>query len=232
MTALEIPAELLPVRRAVRLRPGQDPPRGGRGPRHPRGRRCSAPRTGRPRSGSWSAASGPAAPSCSGCPTGYEVVLGNGGSTTFWDVAVCSLIERRSAHASFGEFSAKFAAAAAAAPHLDEPRVVTAAAGSVAVPTAVAGRRRLRLGPQRDLDRGAGPGPPGRRRRRGRPGRRRRHLGGGRGRGGRRRDRRLLLRPAEEPGLRRRAVVRAALPRRRRADRADRRRPTAGSPRA
>jgi phosphoserine aminotransferase len=72
-------------------------------------------------------------------PAGYEVVLGNGGSTTFWDVAVSSLIRRRSAHASFGEFSAKFAAAAAAAPHLETPAVVTAEAGSVAVPTAVAG---------------------------------------------------------------------------------------------
>ncbi len=72
-------------------------------------------------------------------PDGYEVVLGNGGSTTFWDVAVSSLIERRSAHASFGEFSAKFAAAAAAAPFLEEPGVVTAPVGSVAVPTAVPG---------------------------------------------------------------------------------------------
>jgi phosphoserine aminotransferase len=72
-------------------------------------------------------------------PDGYEVVLGNGGSTTFWDVAVGSLIRRRSAHASFGEFSAKFAAAAAAAPFLDAPSVVTAPVGSVAVPTAVDG---------------------------------------------------------------------------------------------
>jgi phosphoserine aminotransferase len=72
-------------------------------------------------------------------PDGYEVVLGNGGSTTFWDVAVSSLVERRSAHASFGEFSAKFAAAAAAAPFLEEPSVVTAPVGSVAVPVAVPG---------------------------------------------------------------------------------------------
>ncbi len=72
-------------------------------------------------------------------PAGYEVVLGNGGSTFFWDVATFSLIERRSAHASFGEFSAKFAAAAAAAPHLDEPSVVTAEVGSVVLPSAVAG---------------------------------------------------------------------------------------------
>ncbi len=72
-------------------------------------------------------------------PEGYQVVLGNGGSTTFWDVAVASLIGRRSAHASFGEFSAKFAAAAAAAPFLDDPAVVTAPAGSAVVPSAVPG---------------------------------------------------------------------------------------------
>ena len=72
-------------------------------------------------------------------PEGYQVVLGNGGSTAFWDVAVSSLIERRSAHASFGEFSAKFAAAAAAAPFLEQPSVVSAPVGSVAVPTAVPG---------------------------------------------------------------------------------------------
>ncbi|WP_375423469.1 phosphoserine transaminase [uncultured Friedmanniella sp.] len=72
-------------------------------------------------------------------PDGYEVVLGNGGSTTFWDVAVSSLVERQSAHASFGEFSAKFAAAAAAAPFLAEPTVTTAPVGAVALPEAVAG---------------------------------------------------------------------------------------------
>lgn len=67
-------------------------------------------------------------------PEGYRVVLGNGGSTLFWDAAVSSLIERRSAHGVFGEFSAKFAAASAAAPHLDEPAVVEVAPGSVALP--------------------------------------------------------------------------------------------------
>lgn len=70
-------------------------------------------------------------------PEGYEVVFGNGGATQFWDIAVSSLIRRRSAHASFGEFSAKFAAAAHAAPHLAAPSVVTADAGSVVVPGAV-----------------------------------------------------------------------------------------------
>src|SRR5437763_6402744 len=56
-------------------------------------------------------------------PDGYEVVLGNGGSTAFWDMAVSGLVRRRSAHGSYGEFSAKFAAAVAAAPFLDQPVV-------------------------------------------------------------------------------------------------------------
>ena len=62
-------------------------------------------------------------------PAGYEVILGNGGSTAFWDAAAFSLIERRSAHLSFGEFGAKFASAASA-PFLRAPLVVTAAAGT------------------------------------------------------------------------------------------------------
>jgi phosphoserine aminotransferase len=63
-------------------------------------------------------------------PDGYEVALGNGGSTLFWDLATFSLIERRSQHLVFGEFSAKFAAAAAAAPHLEEPQVIASPSGS------------------------------------------------------------------------------------------------------
>ncbi len=63
-------------------------------------------------------------------PDGYEVVLGNGGSTCFWDAATFHLIEQRSQHLSFGEFSSKFAAAAAAAPHLGDPEVITAPAGT------------------------------------------------------------------------------------------------------
>ena len=65
-----------------------------------------------------------------GLPDGYEVVLGNGGTTCFWDVATFCLIERRSQHLSFGEFSSKFAAAAAAAPHLADPSVIEAPAGT------------------------------------------------------------------------------------------------------
>jgi len=62
-------------------------------------------------------------------PDGYEVVLGNGGSTAFWDAAAFALIERRSAHLSFGEFGSKFAKAAGA-PHLEAPHVVSAEGGS------------------------------------------------------------------------------------------------------
>ncbi|HZA84740.1 MAG TPA: phosphoserine transaminase [Actinomycetes bacterium] len=67
-------------------------------------------------------------------PDGYEVALGNGGSTLFWDLATFSLIERRSQHLVFGEFSAKFAAAATAAPHLDDPQVIASPFGSHPAP--------------------------------------------------------------------------------------------------
>ena len=62
-------------------------------------------------------------------PDGYEVVLGNGGSTAFWDAAAFGLITRRSQNLSFGEFGAKFAAAAGA-PWLEAPDVRAAGAGS------------------------------------------------------------------------------------------------------
>jgi phosphoserine aminotransferase len=58
-------------------------------------------------------------------PDGYEILLGNGGTTSFWDAAVFGLIERRSQHLSFGEFSSKFAAAAKSAPFNDEPSVIS-----------------------------------------------------------------------------------------------------------
>jgi phosphoserine aminotransferase len=61
-----------------------------------------------------------------GVPDGYEVILGNGGATIFWDIATLCLIERRSQHMAFGEFSSKFAKAVAAAPHLEEPSVLKA----------------------------------------------------------------------------------------------------------
>lgn len=63
-------------------------------------------------------------------PDGYEVALGNGGATLFWDAAVFGLIRRRSAHAVFGEFSSKFAAAVSAAPFLDDPVVTESEPGT------------------------------------------------------------------------------------------------------
>lgn len=63
-------------------------------------------------------------------PNDYDVVLGVGGATLFWEVAAFSLIERRSQHLVCGEFSAKFAAVAGGAPHLDEPAVEVAQPGS------------------------------------------------------------------------------------------------------
>ena len=62
-------------------------------------------------------------------PEGYEVVLGNGGSTAFWDAAAYSLISQQAQNLTFGEFGAKFAQAAAA-PHLTAPVVRNAPAGS------------------------------------------------------------------------------------------------------
>lgn len=56
-------------------------------------------------------------------PDGYEVVLGNGGATTFWAVAASSLIRERSAHAVFGSFGAKFAETISGAPHLKDPMI-------------------------------------------------------------------------------------------------------------
>jgi phosphoserine aminotransferase len=72
-------------------------------------------------------------------PEGYEIVLGNGGATAFWDIATFGLIREKSQHLSFGEFSAKFAKAAAQAPWLAAPSVLTAAPGSRPVAVAEEG---------------------------------------------------------------------------------------------
>jgi phosphoserine aminotransferase len=63
-------------------------------------------------------------------PDGYEIMLGNGGTTSFWDAATFGLVERQSQHLSFGEFSSKFAACATAAPFLAEPEVITTEPGT------------------------------------------------------------------------------------------------------
>src|SRR5699024_8089399 len=72
-------------------------------------------------------------------PPGYEVVLGNGGTTAFWDAATFGLIRQRSQHVTLGEFGAKFAKAASTAPHLDEPSLCEAEPGTLVLPESEAG---------------------------------------------------------------------------------------------
>ncbi|MCB1273385.1 MAG: phosphoserine transaminase [Leucobacter sp.] len=72
-------------------------------------------------------------------PEGYEILLANGGATSFWDSAVHSLIETRSQHLAFGEFGAKFGTAASRAPWLEAPDIREAPAGSRSEAEAVAG---------------------------------------------------------------------------------------------
>jgi len=67
-------------------------------------------------------------------PDGYEVALGNGGATAFWDVAACSLVRARAAHMTYGEFSQKFATVTKDAPFLRDPLLVTADPGSAPDP--------------------------------------------------------------------------------------------------
>ncbi|WP_142111614.1 phosphoserine transaminase [Rarobacter incanus] len=69
-------------------------------------------------------------------PAGYEIILGNGGSTAFWDAATFSLVRERAAHGVFGEFGSKFAAATSAAPFLADSLVTDGPAGWVALPAA------------------------------------------------------------------------------------------------
>jgi len=72
-------------------------------------------------------------------PDGYEVVLGNGGTTAFWDAAACGLVRERSLHLAFGEFSSKFAAVTKRAPFLADPVVVSADPGEAPEPVAEPG---------------------------------------------------------------------------------------------
>ena len=69
-------------------------------------------------------------------PEGYEVILGNGGATAFWDAAAFGLIDTKSLHLTFGEFSAKFASAVAANPFVGKPIIISAEAGSAPTPRA------------------------------------------------------------------------------------------------
>jgi phosphoserine aminotransferase len=72
-------------------------------------------------------------------PDGYEVILGNGGTTAFWDIAAFGLVRERPQHLVFGEFSSKFAKVTAAAPWLAEPTLIESAVGTHPRPRAEAG---------------------------------------------------------------------------------------------
>ncbi len=71
-------------------------------------------------------------------PDGYEIALGNGGATAFWDAAACGLIERRALHLTYGEFSSKFATVTTGAPFLEDPVVVSSDPGDAPDPGALA----------------------------------------------------------------------------------------------
>jgi phosphoserine aminotransferase len=73
-------------------------------------------------------------------PDGYEVILGNGGTTAFWDALIAGVIRERSLHLTYGEFSSKIASGARKAPFLAEPIVVEAPAGDAPDPQAAAQR--------------------------------------------------------------------------------------------
>ncbi|WP_313285929.1 phosphoserine transaminase [Corynebacterium vitaeruminis] len=72
-------------------------------------------------------------------PDGYEIVLSLGGATAFWDAATFGLIEKKSGHLAFGEFSSKFAKASKQAPWLDEPTIIEATPGDAPEPVAMEG---------------------------------------------------------------------------------------------
>ena len=69
-------------------------------------------------------------------PDGYEVVLGNGGTTAFWDAAACGLVRERALHLVYGEFSSKFAGSTRGAPFLRDPIVISAEPGDAPAPVA------------------------------------------------------------------------------------------------
>ena len=165
-----------------------------------------------------------------GLPDGYEVALGNGGTTAFWDAAAAWLVRDRALHLTYGEFSAKFAKVTAGAPFLADPIVVEAEPGDapdpVADPAADAiawAHNETSTGVMVDVRRPDGAGDA------------LVLVDATSGAGGLPLDadpgRRLLLRPAEGLRRRRRPLAGGAQPGRDRADRAARRRrPTAGSP--
>jgi phosphoserine aminotransferase len=72
-------------------------------------------------------------------PEGYEIILGNGGSTAFWDIAAFGLVRQRAQHLAFGEFSAKFASVTQKAPFLSDSTIIKGEPGTLTTPTAEVG---------------------------------------------------------------------------------------------
>jgi len=72
-------------------------------------------------------------------PVGYEIILGNGGSTAFWDIAAFGLVRERAQHLAFGEFSAKFSSVTRKAPFLGDPTIITGKPGTLPAPSREAG---------------------------------------------------------------------------------------------
>ena len=156
-------------------------------------------------------------------PDGYEVTLGNGGTTAFWDAAAACLIRERSLHLTYGEFSSKFAKVTAGAPHLADPVVDSTDPGDAPEPHGDESVDAICWAHNETSTGRHGPGRAPRRRGR-RAGPDRRHL---RRRGPAARPdpgRRLLLRAAEGPRVRGRHLARAPEPGRDRAHRGARRR--------
>jgi phosphoserine aminotransferase len=72
-------------------------------------------------------------------PDGYEIILGNGGSTAFWDIAAFGLVRQRAQHLAFGEFSAKFGSVTQKAPFLGDSTIIKSEPGTLPTPSAEAG---------------------------------------------------------------------------------------------
>ncbi|WP_354172372.1 phosphoserine transaminase [Arthrobacter sp. UYEF36] len=72
-------------------------------------------------------------------PEGYEVILGVGGSTAFWDIASFGLVENKAQHLSFGEFGSKFASATNKAPFLADSSIIKSEPGTRPAAKAEAG---------------------------------------------------------------------------------------------
>ena len=153
-------------RRPFRLRPVQGPPRGAGRAGRAAAPRCSAPRTARPRSRTWSGGCARAWRELFSLPEGYEVVLGNGGSTAFWDIAAFGLIREKSQHLQLRRVLRRSSPPPPRPPPwLADPQVIKAEPGTHPLPRGRGRRRRLRADPQRDLhrrgdaDRAARPAP-------------------------------------------------------------------------